>query len=163
MSEVRPAARYRFGGEEDIARLDKDSHRYDAEAMQFARERLASGDRFVLGEIDNTVVFYGWLSFGEMDLDYRNPKRIAPDCAYSYKLFTVSEWRGHKLLAGYYEYVAPILFRMGYMRILCWTDASNRSSLKAHSRSGFRPVGAIWEVRIWRKVFRIVQNEHCET
>ena len=147
---VESPVTFRFGEVDDLSRLNPLVHSY--EDMAFARERLRAGDRFVVGEIAREVVFYAWLSFGQI------PRFMHLDAgwAYSYRVFTVEAWRGRGIMPAYYLYVRPFLKRLGYSRLLCWVSASNRPSLKSHRNAGFHSLGNIWEIILARRQIHIL-------
>lgn len=151
---VESPATFRLGGVQDLSHLDPVLHSYGSVDMVFARERFQAGDRLVVGEISGQIVFYAWLSFGQiprfMDLD--------PAWAYSYRVFTVEEWRGRRILPAYYCYVRPFLRGLGYAGLLCWVAASNRTSLKSHGAAGFRYLGNIWEISVFRRQFHLLSS-----
>jgi hypothetical protein len=151
---VESPARFRFGGVQDLSRLDPVLHSYASADVAFALERLQAGDRLVVGEVAGELVFYGWLSFGQI------PRfmRLGPLWAYSYRVFTVEAWRGRRILPAYYCYVRPFLSGLGYPRLLCWVAASNRTSLKSHGAADFHFLGNIWEVSLFHRQFHILSS-----
>jgi hypothetical protein len=139
---------WRFGGESELATMTASELGYSAEAREFGRERLRAGDRFVLCESGGQVVFYAWVMFGQLDLSCRNYVPLAPDCAYTYKLYTVPAFRGRRICPAYYSFLKRELRGMGFRRLMAWVEAGNRASIHAHERSGLRPVGTIWHWRL---------------
>lgn len=94
------AAEVKFGrgGEADLARLDREHH--GDEDLRQMRERLARGDYWMIGEVDDRIVAYTWL--------YRGPQAAYPslpgceitlrsDTGYGYDAWTPPELRGHGL------------------------------------------------------------------
>ncbi|MCS7047753.1 MAG: GNAT family N-acetyltransferase [Verrucomicrobiae bacterium] len=150
---------YRFGSESDVNRLTLTAHDYDEEAKRFAIERLRSGDRLVLGEYLGDIVFYGWIMFGQMDLGYRSYRPISKDTAYVYKLFTVKEHRGRRVLPGFYRFVAMQLEEIGIKRMLCWVNSTNVPSLKSHTRCGFLPIGSFYEIQLFGKTHYVLTRQ----
>ena len=151
---VESPATFRLGGVQDLSHLDPVLHSYGSVDMVFARERLQAGDRLIVGEIAGQIVFYAWLSFGQI------PRfmHLDPAWAYSYRVFTVEEWRGRRILPAYYLYVRPFLRGLGYSRLLCWVAASNRTSLKSHKDAGFHYLGNIWEISLFRRQFHVLSS-----
>lgn len=152
---ARPLApvAFRFGSAVDIVSLTKEIHDYGAAEKRFGLERLDAGDSLVIGESEAGVVFYGWLMYGQMDLDQNVPLPIAPDTAYSYKLFTVPKARGLRVCAGYYHFIASSLEERGYRRLICRIAPGNRPSIRGHVCVGFQPCGTLWKVVAARHAF----------
>lgn len=147
------AVQYRFGSELDIGKLTEVDHEYNDEARAYALERLRHGDRVVLGELNGELVFYGWLMFSAMDLDYRNYVPLPPEYAYCYKLFTLKHLRGKKILPGFYSFLKKSLPVMGYRKLVCWVYSDNHASLRSHRNVGFKATGTIYNVRVVNRLF----------
>jgi hypothetical protein len=147
---VRPdvPVSWRYGGVDDLLALRAPEFGYSEDAREFGLERLRSGDRFVLGETDGRVAFYAWVMFGQLDLSCRNYVALAPDRAYTYKLYTVPAFRGRRICPAYYSFLKGELRSMGFRTVMAWVEAGNRASIHAHLRSGLRPAGTIWHFRL---------------
>jgi hypothetical protein len=139
---------FRYGTAHDLELLGAPSYSYGGDARHFGYERLRLGDRLVLCESGGRVVFYAWVMFGQMDMSCRNYVALAPDCAYTYKLFTVPDCRGQRICPAYYQWIRQELRELGYGSLLAWVEAGNHASIRAHTRAGFRKVGCIWHLRI---------------
>jgi hypothetical protein len=139
---------FRYGDAHDLEMLAAPVYAYDGTARHFGYERLRAGDRLVLCEAGGRVVFYAWVMFGQMDMSCRNYAPLPPDCAYTYKLFTVPECRGQRICAAYYDWIRRELRAQGYGRLLAWIEAGNHASIRAHGHAGFHKVGCIWHFRI---------------
>ena len=100
---------FRWGSPDDLESLDLDNHAYAEPARASGRQRFAAGDRFTLGILDGKVVFYAWLMYGQMDLDFERLTPATPDEAYSYKVFTSPKYRGLGICPAYYSHVAGLL------------------------------------------------------
>jgi L-amino acid N-acyltransferase YncA len=148
---------FRYGDAPDLRALESTAHQYDDPARSFGFERLRAGDRLVLGESAGRVVFYAWLMYGRMDLGVREFVELPPDCAYTYKLFTVPDCRGRRICPAYYTWITRELAALGYRRLLAWVEAGNEASIQAHRRAGFRPSGRIWHVRFLFRSFPILR------
>jgi hypothetical protein len=138
---------FRYGTADDLDRLAAPEFEYDAAARGFGLERLAAGDRLVLGERGGRIVFYGWVMYGQMDMGLRDYAPLRSSQAYTYKLFTVADSRGQRICAAYYDWLKGELSAAGYRSVLAWVEAGNRSSIRAHQRAGFRQAGTIWHAR----------------
>jgi hypothetical protein len=152
---------WRYGGETDLRAMTAPELGYSAEAREFGLERLRAGDRFVLGESDGRVVFYAWVMFGQLDLSCRNFVPLPPDRGYTYKLYTVPAFRGHRICPAYYSFLKRELREMGFRCVMAWVEAGNKASIRAHWHSGLRPVGMIWHWRLLGRPYFITPEGIC--
>ncbi len=162
-----PPVLFRNGDASDLSALTAREYGYDTAARAFGFERLRAGDRLVLGESAGRVVFYAWVMFGQMDLGRGQYAPIPPGCAYTYKLYTVPAARGRGICPAYYAYLKRELRALGYSRVIAWVEAGNRSSIRAHVRSGFHRAGCIWHIRLFFRSYPILRagfsrNRDCE-
>jgi RimJ/RimL family protein N-acetyltransferase len=141
-----PEITFRFGTRDDVAAFDLEHHGYGPAEREFGFERLGHGDSLIVGECDGEVVFYTWLSDGQIDLDQRVYVETVPGIAYSYKVFTVEAARGRHICAAYYGFIRRALLESGCSRIACRIVSGNRASILAHTRAGFRPIGYVWKL-----------------
>jgi hypothetical protein len=155
--DVSAAVAFRYGGAGDLDRLAAPEYQYDSSARGFGLERLAAGDRLVLGEVDGRVVFYAWVMYGQMDMGLRDYKALRPDQAYTYKLFTVGDCRGRRICPAYYEWLKRELGAAGFSKVLAWVEAGNRASIRAHERAGFRQAGTIWHARFLFRSYPVLR------
>lgn len=136
---------FRFGAASDLAGLDEAHHEYGSAEKEFGLWRLREGDSLVLGEVDGEVVFYSWLMYGQMDIDFKVFVPLGPQYAYSYKVFTTPAARGYGICAAYYAWITGNLNQQGYRRVVSRIGAGNVASVRAHRRAGFQPVGELWK------------------
>ncbi len=141
------ATEFRAGTSEDLARMQQ-SPRYDyaPAVVEYARARLASGDRLTVGIHDGAIVYYGWTMVGQMDLFMGDYVPLPANRAYNYKLWAVEEHRREGLFAGYYGHIAGWLASTGVTDVVTLVRADNGPSLRAHERAGFQRIGTVWEV-----------------
>jgi GNAT superfamily N-acetyltransferase len=147
-SSARTPVSFRFGDRGDLESFTVDIHNYDLDAKRYGRERLQSGDKLILGEIDGKVVFYGWVMFGSLDLGVRTLLPVGSDAVASYRLFTVADQRGKKISAAYFFFLKEEAQKLGCRRIVSWVEARNRPSARMHERAGFHRIGNIFHLRI---------------
>jgi RimJ/RimL family protein N-acetyltransferase len=151
---ARIPVEFRFGDAGDLAGLDPIEYAYDEEAKAFGRERLAAGDRLILGIANDHVVFYGWIMFQQFDLGVRNYGVLPVDAAYTYKLYTAPSVRGQGICRAYYIFLKKWLAGLGYHRVVCWVSSRNVASIRTHYNSGFSSAGTIWQLDLaGRSVF----------
>jgi RimJ/RimL family protein N-acetyltransferase len=159
---VEPALRviFRTGSEADLRAFSLKAHGYDEEARCFGLERLAAGDRLVIGSAPSGVAFYAWIMFGQMDLGCRAYRPIPRDVAYTYKLFTVPGYRGQRICPAYYTWLKAVLPPEGIRRVRAWVESGNDASMRSHLHSGFHPAGAIWHAQfLFRSYFFVSGRE----
>ncbi len=162
LSSVEPSIRVQFrsGGEADLRAFNLKAHGYDEEARRFGLERLAAGDRLVIGDAPSGVAFYAWIMLGQMDLGCRAYRAIPQDVAYTYKLFTVPGYRGQRICPAYYTWLKTVLPGEGIRKVLAWVESGNHASLRSHRHSGFHPAGAIWHAQfLFRSYFIVTGRE----
>jgi hypothetical protein len=138
---------FRYGTADDLRALADPEYQYDAAGRAFGAERMAAGDRLVLGESAGRIVFYAWVMYGQMDMGLRDYKPLRTNQAYTYKLFTRADCRGQRICPAYYEWLKRELRGAGYDAVFAWVEAGNRASIRAHERAGFRQAGTIWHAR----------------
>jgi L-amino acid N-acyltransferase YncA len=154
ISGARIPVKFRLGDEKDLAGLDPVEYGYDEAALAFGRERLAAGDRLILGIANDHIVFYGWVMFHQFDLGVRNYASLPSDAAYTYKLYTAPGFRGNGICRAYYIFLKEWLSRLGFRRVICWVRSDNEASIRTHYNSGFSSAGTIWQLDVaGRSVF----------
>lgn len=139
---------FRRGGAADLKALEGPANGYGQSDSAFCRGRLAAGDALWIGSLQGRPVFSAWVMSGQMDLEWDNMLRLRPEIAYSYKLFTVESVRGQRICGAYYDFLLHHLSRAGYRRLVCRIAPGNASSIRAHTRAGFRRVGMLWRLAI---------------
>jgi RimJ/RimL family protein N-acetyltransferase len=131
------------GQVEEVGRLSGETRR----ELRYMRERLDRGDRFFIGRCAGQLAFNAWLMFGEMELGGKI-RNLAPDVAYSYKVFSAPAFRRFGLARGYYAFVLPYLAQLGFRRLICHVRHDNLASMRLHQSVGFRCVGVIWDAHL---------------
>ena len=159
ISGARIPVEFRLGDAKDLASLDPVEYGYDEDALAFGRERLAAGDRLILGVANDHVVFCGWVMFHQLDLGIRNYAFLPDDAAYTYKLFTVPSFRGNGICRAYYVYLKTWLAGLGYRRVVCWVGNRNLASLRTHYKSGFSSAGTIWQLVLTGRSFFFLNRQ----
>jgi L-amino acid N-acyltransferase YncA len=154
---ARSDATFRYGDAVDLYALAAPEYQYDETARRFGHERLAAGDRLVIGELAGRIVYYAWIMYGQMDMGLREYKPLRQDQAYTYKLFTVADCRGRGICPAYYNWLKRELREAGYRSVLAWVEAGNRPSLRVHDRAGFRQAGTIWHARLFFRSYPVLR------
>jgi hypothetical protein len=155
--------RFRAGDETDLRKFNRRDHGYDEAALCFGLERLAAGDRLIIGEAPSGFAFYGWLMFGQMDLGCRAYRPVQSDCVYTYKLFTAPSYRGLRICPAYYGWLKNALqfqegidagFPRGVRRIVSWVESKHAASIRSHEHAGLHRAGIIWHIQfLFRSYF----------
>jgi hypothetical protein len=138
---------FRPGSPEELNSLATPEFGYDQEGFQFSVGRFRAGDTVVLGLVNDQIVFYCWVMFGQMDIGRGDYLPIPSDTAYPYKGFTRAEFRGARILPAFFTYLRGMLQANGYKRIVTWADLQNRASIRSQQRAGLRKAGLVWHVR----------------
>lgn len=100
-SGLAAAVSFRRGDEADLALIDRQhGEQHGEEAIRQMRERLARGDYWMIGEVDDRIVAYTWLFRGERAVYPSLPGceiRLRSDTGYGYDAWTPPDLRGHGL------------------------------------------------------------------
>lgn len=148
--DAKPAidVEFRYATREDLLALDGAEYGYSEAARLFGLERMAAGDRMVLGIHQRKVVYFGWLMFGQMDLSFRNYYSVSPGTVYAYKLFTHPDFRGKRICPAFYTHLKRTLAPQGYDRVMCWVASRNHASIRTHLSAGLKQAGSYWQFMI---------------
>ena len=128
---------------EEVGRLSGETRH----ELRFMYERLDQGDRFFMGRSGGQLAFNAWLMFGEMEIG-GGVTGIAPDAAYSYKVFSAPAFRRSGLARGYYAFIRPFLAQLGYRSLVCHIRHDNVASMRLHQSVGFHSVGVVWDAHL---------------
>ncbi len=142
------AVEFRLGGEDDLDALNAREHDYDGESKAYARRRLADGDLMVLGEHQGGVVFYCWLSLGQVELAMDRFLASTPGTAFVYKVFVVRRQRGQRLFGASHRFILELARELGIHRLLISVHEHNAASQRATLRLGYSPQGVYRLVRV---------------
>ena len=125
---------FRFGTRPISDALASPEYSYDTAARAFGLERLRAGDRLVICESAGRIVFYAWVMFGQMDMGIREFAPLPSDCAYTYKLFTIPDFRGRRVCPAYYTFIRRELRGLGYRRLFAWMSRQSLLDSRTHPR-----------------------------
>ena len=154
----RIPVKFRFGDFSDVAKLDIAHYEYDSEAKQFAMDRLQNGDKVIFGEYQGRIVYYMWIMFNAMDIDYRNYIPISSDRIYAYKRFTVKEYRGMSIAPAAYSFILDNLKLRGCEKLLGILDSRNIPSIRSTIKLGYYSIGNIYKIRLFSKMVYIISH-----
>ncbi len=131
-----------------------------AEAMRPAppselTRRLAAGRRAYVIRLDEPVVSYGWVSFGEEEVgEVEGTIRVGPREAYIWDCATLPAWRGRGLYPSLLRAIARDLAAEGFEWVWIAAVVDNAPSLRGFVKAGYARIGTVRYVRIgrWRRL-----------
>jgi ribosomal protein S18 acetylase RimI-like enzyme len=136
---------------------------------KFAELRIKAKDRFKKGHIGVSAVLHGelvhskWIGFNEVfSSDMDRKLRIESDSAWVYDSYTVPEYRGIGIAPKAMEKVFEYLSAKGIRTVYVGVSQSNFQSLRAVQKEGFRKIGAITIIKVFRKKLYICEGETKE-
>lgn len=115
--------------------------------------RLARGHLCHVARTDEEIVAACWSTTLKVFVDYLGCELdLGDDAAYLYDAFTAPAWRGRGVASILCAHQLSALRAEGLTRALRATWPENRSALRAHAKSGFRPVRRLTTLRLgpWR-------------
>lgn len=147
-----------FGNEKDLVFLDRPDMDYDESSMRYSKKRLATGDQVVLGRCDDAVVFYVWVSLGELQVVQDHFIKIPPDCAFTYKSWVRPDYRGKNIMSSSYILMSEWLQANGYRRIFTLIRDDNTPSRNYAKKVGFIQRGTVTHLRIMGMRFNVFSS-----
>ncbi|MGH7664854.1 MAG: GNAT family N-acetyltransferase [Gemmatimonadaceae bacterium] len=132
-----PGLSFRWATDAEVARRP----RFYATSAVDAPRRMERGDRCVVGEMGGEIVFHRWLSEDPRLLAGVRMRAGGPPgrLIYAYDDRTAPGYRGRGIAPLAFQWVAPF-YRGHECVMLASVDRTNRSSLRAYARAGFRNV-----------------------
>jgi GNAT superfamily N-acetyltransferase len=120
-------------------------------------ERWREGGQCCVARLGDRVVAAAWSRPGQGAgawIDYEFT--LAPDEIYLHDAYTDEAWRGRGIAHVLCVWQLAHLRGQGFRRALRATVVENAAALRAHGKSGFRPIAAITHVRLgpWRRTVR---------
>lgn len=137
---------FRFGTKKDIDSMDNMYYDYDAKGKKYSKNQFDKGDNCVLAINNNRIIGYVWIMKNYMELSKYNHIPISIKRSYIYKGFVLKEFRGKRVLNAIDNYIINILNKEGKKFIVTTVEISNKSSIKARDRLGFKKVGKIIQI-----------------
>jgi GNAT superfamily N-acetyltransferase len=136
--------------------LDRYAALRGAASMDNAQRRLAAGARCYLASHDNRPVASCWTttrSTHNAFLDCEVPVR--DDEAYLFDAFTDPQWRGLGIAPAVCVRQLQDCRAAGLARAFRYTVTFNTTAIRAHRKSGFRPVARIGRIALgpWRHYY----------
>ena len=153
---------YRIHDSLQVLKLIEHIHPMDEQGRLFARSRLGAGDKAVIGYDGDLPVFYGWLMFEEIEMTYSVFMPVPQGIAFGYNLFTKISHRRRGAMTGFYDYVHNYLKQKDFHTIYIGISTNNRSSIKAHLKSGFEKVGYFYTLKMFGTCFTLANFAHAK-
>jgi len=116
------------------------------------RRRLGRGDRCFVIWNEDRIIHECWVGTAERAcVPYLHREiRLEPGDAYYYGAYTDPAFRGRRLFAGCYSYIARTLQREGWRRSVALVAVENRRSVVVLERSGLEAQGVYACLRLGR-------------
>jgi len=135
-------ANVRWGTPEDLDSLVRFKHSREKLLARFER-----GLRVIILELGGEVAGWQWYEDNSHDdFGWLRFKLSAGDI-WAFDALVAPDQRGKGIFARMRRFSATELSKAGYRRIVGWHDALNRSSLRARTKTGSRPLGRIYWLR----------------
>lgn len=145
----RVAVQYRQGTVVDLESLEPERFEYNDQALDYSRRRLNAGDAFVIATLDNKIVAYYWVCFGQFQAGTDEFWSAPCDLACVYKVFTISELRGNGIYPASYRFLIPMAAERGIKRFTTSIADYNLSSSNSVKKIGYQEHGRIYNWK-WR-------------
>ena len=144
-----------FGSEDDLVFLEMPDMDYDESSLLYSRKRLAAGDKVILGRYGEDVVFYVWVSLGELQVVQDQFIKIPGDCAFTYKSWVRPDYRGKNIMSSSYILMAEWLYANGFRLIFTLIREDNIPSRNYAKKVGFIQRGTVTHLRVLGMKFNI--------
>ena len=145
--EVNATVRVSFGtltNEHRNALIAAPEHHYNEALARSVENRRYPGEIHTGLSDAGEILFSAWLLQGQMDLNNGNFVPVSARAAFSYRVVTSVCARGARICPAYYAYLRKQLAARGMRTLLCLIATSNVTSIRAHEKAGFKPVGTFW-------------------
>lgn len=142
---------FRLASEKDINSLDKKHYGYDKKSKEYAKDRLAKGDRCILALHNGKIVGYLWVMRDHMELATNKLLSLPKNKAYTYKGFVINDYRGKRIHAAMYARIVNMLKKEGKRFVLSAVDSKNKSALKTKlkNRADYEKIGTLVHIKFF--------------
>ncbi len=105
--------------------------------------RFREGEHCLVATVDGAIVGYEWFSSKDRHTEerFRYSFPIPSDAIYAYDAYTSETHRGRGVWRGIIAGSAELLRRGRRRRVVSHVDFGNDTSMTAHAKVGFRPIG----------------------
>ena len=151
IKEIFPQIEFtiRLGSKKDIDSMDLINYRYDFAGIQYSKDRLEKGDKFILAEKDGKIIGYTWVMENLMELSIYNHISLPNKRVYYYKNFVLKEFRRKRVLNAIDNYVINMLRKDKKKYLVTTVAVKNKPAIKARERIGFKRIGKIVHFRFF--------------
>ncbi len=112
-------------------------------------QRLASGKRCYVAQVEGALAAYGWVSFNEEEIgEIGLHIHLMPGEAYIWDCATAPAYRRLRLYTALLVHIADQLRAEGLCRVWIGADADNVASQNGMALAGFRPVADLVVTRV---------------
>lgn len=150
---------FRIGTKKDIESMNFTDYDYDEEAKKYSKGQIEKGDRYILAINNDKIVGYVWIMNKYMELSIHNHLPISTKRSYIYRNYVLKDFRGKRVLNAIDNYIINILKEEGKKFIITTISISNKSSIKARDRIGFKRVGKILQIRFFGLKYDYIPKE----
>jgi len=114
------------------------------------RTMLRSGDKCIIARYNARIVSAGWVSARRVPplLIKHLGRELAQGEVYVYDVFTAREYRGQKIAGERSVWMLRHLRDAGYRRAIGFIVPENKRSMRAVSRTGYRPFGMMGYIKL---------------
>lgn len=126
----------------------------------FVDHALARGHRCFGATRGGEVASFAWYATDPTPVDEGLEVSFAPDLLYMYKAYTAPQHRGRRLHAACVTRALDAYARAGVRAMLCYVEAQNFRSLRAHRAAGYAEFGRIVTVELEGR-YLVHESEGC--
>jgi hypothetical protein len=119
--------------------FDKYPHIFKKEYFDEYKHRFAINTKCFAIFYNNNIVHYFWISGGSLKVDeIEKTLDFLPDELCIFDVFTIEEFRGKGLFQLALKFGTDFAFGNGAKRLIIYAESSNKPSIKAIEKSGFK-------------------------
>ncbi len=142
----RVPAVFRRSGPNELESLVQAMH---AENPAIIQQRLASGRRCYVAQVDRELAAFGWVSFDEEEIgEMRLRIHLMPGEAYIWDCSTAAAYRRLRLYSALLVSISDQLRAEGLCRVWIGADWDNVPSQRGIALAGFQPVADLVVTRV---------------
>jgi GNAT superfamily N-acetyltransferase len=117
-------------------------------------QRFTASSRCFVARVAGALAGYGWVSHGTERIgELERSLRMKPGEAYIWDCMTLPPYRGQGVYTALLRAIIATLRDEGGGRLWIGASLTNRPSLKAFARAGFRPALTIFYLRLGRSAY----------
>jgi len=142
---------FRLASKKDIDSMDEEHYDYDEDSKQYAKDRLAKGDRCILALHNGRIIGYLWVMKDHLELALYKLLLLPKNKAYTYKGFVLKEYRGKRIHAAMYACIVDMLKKEGKRFVISAVDINNKPALKTKlkNRADYKTIGTLIHIKFF--------------